>query len=306
MKTICQLLTVIAGLVTLVVPGRAATAGPAPEKDTIKAVIEEEKDAYHALDDARMAAVWIQQPTSLKFFVYDGKETHLDGYAAIAADARKALNRERALASAQRSRFEFSNYRITLQGDSAWVVCNARWDGVAQGWPASAAQSRVYVLQKEDGRWKLALMAISQLTFEKKNPPDQPAGTAQWSPEQLEALGVLQAAYEAEKRGDFEALPALFHQRFVAWDLGQTAPLDRAAHLEGEREFLKNYRLIEYSMTPVAIEIVGPIATVNVNYAHTLVAANGEKISGRGRWNATLVKEGPRWLFLSCTYSDVK
>lgn len=141
------------------------------EKDAIKAVIEEEKAAFLALDDARMAAVWIQQPSSMKFFVHDGKETRFDGYAAIATDAQDALKRERALESANRSTFEFSNYRITLQGDSAWVVCNARWDGVSQGSPASATQSRVYVLQKEDGRWKLALMAISLLTFEKKSAP---------------------------------------------------------------------------------------------------------------------------------------
>lgn len=169
MKTTYRLLAVVAGLVTSVVASRAAAAVDAQkEKDAVKAVIEEERAAYLALDEARMAATWIQQPSSTKLFVFEGKETRIDGYAAIAAGTRKELDWERALESASRSRFEFSNYRITLQGDSAWVVMNAKWEGVFKETPSSSTQSRVYVLQKENGHWKIALMAISQLTFEKK------------------------------------------------------------------------------------------------------------------------------------------
>lgn len=167
MKTSYCLFTVVAGLAAFVVASRAAD-DIQKENDAIKAVIEEEKAAYLALDDARMAAVWIQQPSSLKLFVFEGKETRVDGYAAIAAGTRKELDAERALESASRSRFEFSNYRITRQGDSAWVVMNAKWDGVFKGTPSSSMQSRAYVLQKENGHWKITLMAISQLTFEKK------------------------------------------------------------------------------------------------------------------------------------------
>ena len=171
MKTTYRLFAIIAGLVTSVVASNAAPPNAETEKAAIKAVIEEEKDAYVALDDARMAAVWIQQPSSMKLYVFDGKERRIDGYAAITAGARKELDSERALASANRTRFEFSNYRITIQGDSAWAICQARCEGVWEGSPTSSTQSRVYVLQKENGRWKLALMAISGLTIEKKSAP---------------------------------------------------------------------------------------------------------------------------------------
>ena len=168
MKTTCCLLAVITGLISSAVASRAAPASAETDKAAVKAVLEEEKNAYLALDEARMAATWIQQPSSMKLFVYDGKEIPINGYAAIAASTRKELDGERTLESASRSRFEFSNYRITLQGDSAWLTCNVRWEGVAAGSPATSMQSRVYVLQKENDRWKIALMAISQLTFEKK------------------------------------------------------------------------------------------------------------------------------------------
>jgi ketosteroid isomerase-like protein len=167
MSTSRRMSIVIAGLAALVAPGWAAAATEA-DKAAITAVIEEEKDGYVSLDEARMAATWIQEPSSMKLFVAEGKEFRLDGWAAIAGDSRKALDSERALPSGSRSRFQFSNYRVTVQGDSAWAICGVRWDGVRQGSPASAAQSRVYVLSKEKGRWKIALMAISILSAEKK------------------------------------------------------------------------------------------------------------------------------------------
>jgi hypothetical protein len=136
------------------------------EKEAIKAVIEEEKAGFLALDDARMAATWIQQPSSMKLYVSQGKQTRIDGWDAIKADDQDYLKRRRA--NADRPQVEFSNYRITVTGDSAWVVCDARWEGISEGAPFTGTQSRVNVLQKENGRWKIALMAISQLTFEKK------------------------------------------------------------------------------------------------------------------------------------------
>lgn len=168
MKTTYCLLAVVAGLVTSVVASRAAAVDAQKEKAAITAVLEEEKNAYLALDDARLAAVWIQQPSSMKLYVARGIETRFDGWDAIKAHDQENLKREQASASTHRSRFELSNHRITLQGDSAWLTCDARWEGVAEGSPASSTQSRVYVLQKENGGWKIALMAITQLTFEKK------------------------------------------------------------------------------------------------------------------------------------------
>ncbi len=167
MKTTCCLFAIIAGLATSLVAGRAAAVDIETEKAAIQAVIEEEKNAYVALDEARMAATWVQQPTSLKLYVFDGRETRFDGSTAIAAHDRANLARERLTAAAQRWHFEFSNYRITLRGDSAWVVFNAKLDGVAEGTPIAVTQSRVCVLQKEDGRWRIALMAITQLASER-------------------------------------------------------------------------------------------------------------------------------------------
>jgi ketosteroid isomerase-like protein len=171
MKATTCLLAGLAGLFAPAATLCATTVDVEKEKGAIIAVIEEEKNAYLALDDARMAATWIQQPTSLKVYVFGGKEERYDGYAAIAAHDRENLVRARALGAAHQTRFEFSHARVTLQGDSAWLTCNARWEGLADGAPAVGTQARVYVLRREHRRWKIALLAISQLTFEKKAGP---------------------------------------------------------------------------------------------------------------------------------------
>jgi ketosteroid isomerase-like protein len=172
------------------------------------------------------------------------------------------------------------------------------------------------LLRRTNGAWKVfhfhesalpAQQVKAPLTTTTTATPDRPAGTAQWSPSQLEALGVLQAACDAEKRNDFEGLSHLYHERFVAWDLAQASTLNRAAHLEAEADYLKKFKVIESTITPVAIQVADATAVVDVAYTMTTLAAgNGEKTISKGRWNATLVKEGSRWLFLSCAWSENK
>jgi len=139
---------------------RAQTASPL---DVLNA-IEEEKNAYLARDDHRMADIWIQQPTSMKIYVYEGKQTRIEGFDAIRRHDQENLQKERA--GTNRLQFSFSDSRVTLQGDSAWVVLTARFDGVANGSPVAGTQSRVYILRQEYGRWKIALLEIAVLSNE--------------------------------------------------------------------------------------------------------------------------------------------
>ncbi|MBE2216109.1 MAG: hypothetical protein IAE82_19705 [Opitutaceae bacterium] len=137
----------------------------APPHDTsaIIAAIEEEKNAYLALDDYRLAATWIHELSSVKLYFADGKEDRVDGIDAINAHDRANLARERSLPPDRRTRFTFTNYWVTQQADSAWVTCHAQWNGYIGASPAVGYQTRVYVLRWDQGRWKIALLAITQL-----------------------------------------------------------------------------------------------------------------------------------------------
>jgi hypothetical protein len=62
----------------------------------------------------------------------------------------------------------FEDYQINiLDNESAWVMCNAIWEGTYQGAPMKMVQTRIQVLEKTDGKWKFALMALYSQPQEK-------------------------------------------------------------------------------------------------------------------------------------------
>lgn len=127
-------------------------------------------------------------------------------------------------------------------------------------------------------------------------------GLDKWTPAQLEALALLQASCDAEVHGSVEELRPLFHKQFVAWDLAKNSPVHLAAHLQTEAEFMKEYDVVGFDITPTAIEVAGDTAVVHVTYSATSLSQTGERLTMKGRWSATLVREGSKWLFLSCTW----
>lgn len=137
-----------------------AESAPANEDSAIIAVIEEEKQAFLALDASRISATWLRSPSSAKIYVFDGKEMRFDGSAVIENHDLENLANERALPPQRRSQFTFTDFRVTQQGESAWVTCHAKWSGYSADTPLSGKQARIYVLQWSEGRWMIALMAI--------------------------------------------------------------------------------------------------------------------------------------------------
>jgi ketosteroid isomerase-like protein len=167
MKTQFTILAAAGLAACALLPARLlATDVPAADAPAIVAVIEEEKQAFLALDAGRISVTWVRSATSAKLYVFEGKEVRIDGFAAIEHHDRGNLDQEQALPPPQRSQFTFSDYRVTQQGDSAWVTCHATWSGFSAGSPCSAKQMRLYVLQWIEGRWKIALMAIIGLAPE--------------------------------------------------------------------------------------------------------------------------------------------
>ena len=54
------------------------------EKEAIKAVIEEEKNAYFSQDFVRMSATWIQKPSSIKLYMTENGPIEFLGWEKIA------------------------------------------------------------------------------------------------------------------------------------------------------------------------------------------------------------------------------
>ena len=136
------------------------------EKEAIKAVFEQEKDGFFAQDLDVMAETWIQEPSSVKMFMSAEGQTKFEGWDAINKNSREEV----ADTTWDRKLFTvtFKDYQINLLDDeSAWVMCNALWDGTYQGAPMKMVQTRIQVLEKTDGKWKFALMALYNQPQEK-------------------------------------------------------------------------------------------------------------------------------------------
>lgn len=136
------------------------------EKEAIKALFEQEKDGFFAQDLDAMAETWIQEPSSVKIFMSADGQTKFEGWDAIIKNSQKEVadttwNREQITVT-------FKDYQINLlDEESAWVMCNALWDGTYQGTPMKMVQTRIQVLEKTDGKWKFALMALYNQPQEK-------------------------------------------------------------------------------------------------------------------------------------------
>jgi len=136
------------------------------EKEAIKAVFEQEKDGFFAQDLEAMAETWIQEPSSVKMYMSAEGQTKFEGWEAINKNSREEVadtTWDRKLVTVT-----FKDYQINILDDeSAWVMCNALWEGTNQGAPMQIVQTRIQVLEKTDGKWKFALMALYNQPQEK-------------------------------------------------------------------------------------------------------------------------------------------
>lgn len=129
------------------------------EKEAIKAVIEQEKDAFFSQNFSLMAETWLHEPSSVKIYLSAEGQLKFEGWDAISQHdqinlADTTLNRHTVNLS-------FRDFQIYMLGDeSAWVMYEAVWEGMNQGNPIYMVQTRINVLKKVGDNWKFSLMSI--------------------------------------------------------------------------------------------------------------------------------------------------
>ena len=131
----------------------------AKEKEDIIAVIENEKEAYFNQDYSGISEAWIQEPSSYKIYMNENGNILFDGWDAISKHDQENLQDT----SWDRSqvRMDFSNYRINVIDNTAWVLFDCHTNGIVQGDTISILDTRIYVLKKVEGNWKFSLMAMT-------------------------------------------------------------------------------------------------------------------------------------------------
>lgn len=146
----------------------------AKEEAAIKAAYEAEKTAYLKQDAVAMAEFWVQDACSQKIW-YSGKdENAIVGWENIDASQQKEVadnTWDRSLMTCT-----FSDYKIDIMDESAWIYNKTNWKGTFKGQPADMNQSRIAVMKKVNGKWKFALMAIYNYPMEEKAAADKNSG----------------------------------------------------------------------------------------------------------------------------------
>ena len=125
------------------------------ENEAIKAVIEEQTNAYIARDYDRTAATHVQDETFIR--LQAGK----DGYSFIIGWEERSSSLKEALKNNPDTlpgKFENTNYKIKVYPESAWAVYNENWydsEGESLG---MAIEARF--LEKVNGEWKIVYLSL--------------------------------------------------------------------------------------------------------------------------------------------------
>jgi hypothetical protein len=128
------------------------------EKEAIKAVIEQESNAYFNQDYVAMGETIVKEPSSVKMYMYQKGQFRYEGWDKINAQNQK----ETSDTTWNRKLFKgrFLNYKIDVMDNSAWVLCDKHFEGIYKGESMTSDNSRIYVLKKVDNKWKIALIAM--------------------------------------------------------------------------------------------------------------------------------------------------
>lgn len=133
----------------------------AKEETAIKAAFEGEKAAYFKQDHVGMGEYWVKEPTTMKYWLGPEGSTKIVGWENVDASQKKET--ENNDLDRKQTKVTFSNYRINIMENSAWVFCETDWDGIYKGEKFTLKQERIVVLKKVDGKWKFSLYGIFQM-----------------------------------------------------------------------------------------------------------------------------------------------
>ena len=115
----------------------------------------------------------------------------------------------------------------------------------------------------------------------------------EWTAEQKEVWGMVQADWEAYKNGDVKALMDNFHDKMLALDGDNPSTLNKGQIESQNKWLIDNYVPTFIKLKPIAINLVNDVA--NVFYVFKWESKNKE-YSYSGRRMTTMIKENNKWL----------
>jgi hypothetical protein len=133
----------------------------AKEEAAIKEFFESNKTDYFNGNYQAMSDAWIKEASSVKMWVSEKGINEIKGWENIAASEKKEIQ-DRTW-DPKEMKFEVTYSHFDIQEEYAWVLSKTKWEGAINGENFIGRQSRIAVLKKVDGKWKLSLFAFYAL-----------------------------------------------------------------------------------------------------------------------------------------------
>ena len=128
------------------------------EKEAVKAVIQQEVDAYVAKDMAKLASFYIQDELNVRLQETCSVEHPIYfGWNNVKAFLENLMKGS----GSESTNFKNSkeDFIIKIKGNCAWVVNKDIWTWEADGKPVQGYGIQTTFMEKIDGNWKISLMS---------------------------------------------------------------------------------------------------------------------------------------------------
>jgi hypothetical protein len=116
----------------------------------------------------------------------------------------------------------------------------------------------------------------------------------EWTAEQKEVWDVVIADFEKFKQGDVEGLSSSRHEDVIIWWGSESVPFDKKMALYKYRGWFDYDKPVKWELEPLAIKIVGNVASVFYLYKFS-----GSITSGSGRDMETWIKQNNKWIMIN-------
>jgi len=132
------------------------------EKEVIKAVIEEETNAYYDRDFDRLAATYVQDETNIRLGAGKNGYGYYDGWEEIGSAFKEWIEED--ISNIENIKYGKTNYKIKVYNNSAWAVFDDKAMYDVEGEHIEITQKGVRFLEKVDGEWKIVFLSYVNIS----------------------------------------------------------------------------------------------------------------------------------------------
>jgi hypothetical protein len=122
------------------------------EKEAIRALIEEETNAYHDKDFDRFAATFVQDESTLKLIVNRNGTEIVEGWENLGSIMKEHFKN---FPDSTKNNDIKTNYKIRVINDCAWVT----FDEERINDESDSIELGMNILEKVDGKWKIVFIS---------------------------------------------------------------------------------------------------------------------------------------------------